>query len=139
MKNRQEVSLARLLESAHLPAIVPRLAPETLQQLIQARGLGACAEIVALVTPAQLGGILDIDLWRADTGQRERFDAGRFGVWLETLVDEDEAMAARMVASMETGLVILGLSRHIRVLDPASFVPSAQTDDEQVDSGVRGT
>ena len=102
---------------------MPRLAPETLHQLIQHNGLDVCAEIVALATPAQLASVLDLDLWRsARPGLDERFDPERFGEWVELLVDAGDAVAARIVAAMDEHLVVAGLSRYIRVFDPAATV-----------------
>ena len=126
--------LARLLDLPHLARIVPQLAPETLHQLIRHSGLDACGEIVALATPAQLTSVLDLDLWQgAQPGQDERFDADRFGDWLELLADTGAAVAARTVAALDESLVIAGLSRYVRVFDPATFEPTEATDDEPID------
>ena len=84
--------LARLLDSSFLARVVPHLAPETLHQLIQYRGLDACGELVTSATPAQLTSLLDLDLWRhAEPGRDEQFDVDRFGEWLEVLVDTSDA------------------------------------------------
>src|SRR5204862_3029750 len=113
---------------------VPHLAPETLHQLIQYRGLDACGELVMAATPAQLASLLDLDLWpRAQPGRDEHFDADRFGEWLEVLVDQGESLAARTVAAIDQQLVILGLSRYLRVLDPDIFEPTETSDDEAMD------
>jgi hypothetical protein len=72
--------LARLLDTPFLARVVPHLAPETLHQLIQYRGLDACGELVTAATPAQLTSLLDLDLWRhAQPGRDEQFDVDRFG------------------------------------------------------------
>ena len=111
--------LARLLETPFLVRIVPHLAPETLHQLIEYRGLDACVELVTAATPGQLTSVLDLDLWRrAQPGRDEQFDVDRFGEWLEVLVDTGDALAARTVAALDTHLVIAGLSRYLRVFDP---------------------
>ena len=126
--------LARLLDSPILAQVVPHLPPETLHQLIQYRGLDACGELVTAATPAQVTSLLDLDLWRhAQPGRDEQFDVDRFGEWLEVLVDTGESAAARIVAALDTQLVIAGLSRYLRVFDPGTFEPVAQTDDEPID------
>ena len=51
--------LARLLDTPHLARVVPHLAPETLHQLIRHRGLDACGELVASMTPEQLTSVFD--------------------------------------------------------------------------------
>jgi hypothetical protein len=101
---------------------IPELPPETLHQLIRHAGLDACGDLVALATPEQLTSILDLDLWRsAQPGQHDRFDADRFGEWLEVLVDMGADEAARIVASLDDALVIAGLSKYVRVVDPATM------------------
>jgi hypothetical protein len=126
--------LARLLDTPLLAQVVPHLAPETLRQLIQYRGLEACGEIVTSATPAQLTSLLDLDLWcNARPGQDEQFNVDRFGEWIEVLVDTGQSAAARIVAALDTNLVVAGLSRYLRVFDPGIFEPTAQSDDEQMD------
>jgi hypothetical protein len=126
--------LARLLDASFLTRVVSHLAPETLHQLIQYRGLDACAELVTSATPAQLTSLLDLDLWRhALPGRDEQFDVDRFGEWLEVLVDSGESLAARTVAALDEHLVIVGLSRYLRVFDPGTFEPTESSDDEPID------
>ena len=80
--------LARILDTPHLERVVPRLQPELLHRVIQRCGLEDCGELVALATPEQITRIFDLDLWRpAHAGMDEQFDAARFGVWLEVLVE----------------------------------------------------
>ena len=126
--------LARLLDTPFFARVVPHLAPETLHQLIQYRGLDACGELVTSATPAQLTSLLDLDLWRhAQPGRDEQFDVDRFGEWLEVLVDTGESAAARTVAALDTHLVTVGLSRYLRVFDPGTFEPTESNDDETID------
>src|SRR5947208_8158174 len=125
---------ARLLDTPALARVVRPLAPETLHRLIQYRGLDACGELVTSATPAQLTSLLELDLWRhAQPGRDEQFDVDRFGEWLEVLVDTGESVAARTVATLDTHLVIVGLSRYVRVFDPGTFEPTASSDDEPMD------
>ncbi|HEX7797733.1 MAG TPA: DUF6178 family protein [Vicinamibacterales bacterium] len=126
--------LARLLDSPFLARVVPHLAPETLHQLVQHRGLDACGELVTSATPAQLTSLLDLDLWRrVQPGRDEQFDVDRFGEWLEVLVDTGDSVAARTVAVLDKHLVIVGLSRYLRVFDPGTFEPTESSDDEAMD------
>ena len=130
-------SVARLLDAPHLARLVPHLAPETLHQVIRHRGLHACGELVASATPEQLTSVLDLDVWHhAQPGRDEQFDADRFGEWVEVLVDTGETVAARIVAGLDEHLVIAGLSRYVRVFDPAAIAPPASIDDELVDRNV---
>jgi len=122
------------MDTPFFARVVPHLAPETLHQLIQYRGLDACGELVASATPAQLTSLLDLDLWRhARPGRDEQFDVDRFGEWLEVLVETGESVAARTVAALDKHLVIEGLSRYLRVFDPGTFEPTESSDDETID------
>jgi hypothetical protein len=134
--------LTRLLDTPFLARVVPHLPPETLHQLIQHRGLDACVELVTSATPAQLTSLLDLDLWRhaqpgpfdgAQGKRDEQFDVDRFGEWLDVLVDTGDSVAARTVAALDKQLVIVGLSRYLRVFDPGTFEPTASSDDEPPD------
>jgi hypothetical protein len=126
--------LARLLDTPFFARVVPHLAPETLHQLIQYRGLDACGDLVTAATPAQLTSLLDLDLWRhAQPGRDEQFDVDRFGEWLEVVVDTGDSVAARTVAALDKHLLIVGLSRYLRAFDPGTFEPTASSDDEPVD------
>src|SRR4029078_9199455 len=108
--------LARLLDTPFFARVVPHLAPETLHQLIQYRGLDACGVLVTSATPAQLASLLDLDLWRrAEPGRDEQFDVNRFGDCLEVLAETGDAVAARTVAALDPQVVIAGLSRYLRV------------------------
>jgi hypothetical protein len=118
--------LDRILDTPHLAHVVPHLQPEVLHRIIQTCGLEDCGELVALATPGQLASIFDLDLWRADQpGLDEQFDADRFGLWLEMLVESDAAVAAQTVAAMEADLVIAAFAQHIRVFDPAAGCAAA--------------
>ena len=80
--------LERVLSAPDVALVVPRLSSEVLHRVVQRCGLEDCGEFLALATPGQLAGVLDLDVWRADQpGLDEQFDADRFGVWIETLVN----------------------------------------------------
>jgi hypothetical protein len=86
---------------------------------------------MAAATSQQLTSLLDLDLWRhAQPGRDEQFDADRFGEWLEVLVDNGEAVAARIVAALDEHLVVAGLSRYIRVFDPGAVAQPPSIDDD---------
>jgi uncharacterized protein DUF6178 len=124
-------ALARLLDTPHLAQVVARLTPEVLHQVIQHHGLDACGALVAAATPQQVTAILDLDLWRPTAaGGTDRFDAARFGAWLEALMEEGEAVAARVIAEMDVSLAVAALSRYVRVFDPGVFEPTFSSDDE---------
>jgi hypothetical protein len=124
-------ALARLLDMPQLAKVVPHVAPEVLHRLIRHAGLERCVDIVEAASRDQLRLILDLDLWRAPrAGGDEEFDAERFGEWIETLVDRDAATAAAVVARLDESVVVTGLSRYVRVIDPGVLEPTESTDDE---------
>ncbi|MFN7977448.1 MAG: DUF6178 family protein [Vicinamibacterales bacterium] len=128
-----EQRIARVLDSVALADVVPHLPPASLQQLVHHRGLDGMGEVLVAAAPAQLAALADLDLWRRSTpGADAQFDIERFGAWIEALVDAGPDDAARVVAALDTALVVAGLSRYVRVLDPGIFEPVAQSDDEAI-------
>jgi hypothetical protein len=126
--------LERILDTPQLAQVVPRLQPEVLHRVIQRCGLEDCGELVALATPGQLARVFDLDLWRAgEPGLDEQFDAVRFGVWLEVVMESGDASAARQLAAIDAELMITALAHHARVYDCAAVAPAA-TDDEEADA-----
>src|SRR5262245_22636671 len=123
--------LDRILSAPHLAMVVPRLQPEVLHRVIQHCGLEDCAPLVTLATPGQLARVFDLDLWRpAAPGRDERFDAGRFGVWLDVMVEAGASSAAATLAAMEVDLVAGGFAQHVRVFDYAAVAPFVTLDGE---------
>jgi hypothetical protein len=88
---------------------------------------------VALATPEQLARVFDLDLWRAaQPGRDELFDADRFGVWLEVLMESGATYAAQKLAAMDADVAIAALSQHALVFDHAAVSPSVSIDGEEV-------
>jgi uncharacterized protein DUF6178 len=128
--------LARILDTPHLAHVVPRLQPELLHRVIQHCGLEDCGELVALATAEQLTRVFDLDLWRSpQPGLEEQFDADRFGVWLEVLIESGAAFAAQRIAELDVDLVIAALGQHVRVFDPASLSPLTGTAADEAEIG----
>ena len=108
--------LNHLLGEPELPAIVKKLDFGVLVRLIHHVGLEDAGQIVSLATTEQLSNIFDEDLWRSRSpGQAETFDAARFGLWLEVMLEAGAASAARKIAALDENLVSLGLGRLIWV------------------------
>lgn len=135
--------LDRILDTPHLTRAVPHLPPQVLHRIVEHCGLEAAGDLLALATPAQVAGVLDLDLWRSDrAGQAEHFTPERFGLWLEVLAETGPDAAARTIASLDTSLAVVGLAQYIRVFDGASIQPAADDDwPEQpgVEAGQTGT
>jgi len=132
--------LDRILSTPHLDRIVPKLQPEIIHRLIERCGLEDSSEFVALATPEQLERVFDLDLWHAGRpGHDERFDADRFGVWLEVLVEAGADVAAQKLAEMDARIVTAGFAQHMRVFDRAAVSPYTTTDALEVPEAVGRT
>ncbi len=123
--------LDRILDTPQLARAVPQLQPTVLHRIIEHCGLEASGELVALATPAQLSGVLDLDLWRSDkAGQDEHFTPERFGVWLEVLAESGPDSAARTIAALDAPLATVALSQYIRVFEGAALPPTDEWADD---------
>lgn len=132
--------LDRILDTPNLAHVVPRLQPELLHRVIQRCGLEDCWELVALATPDQLARVIDLDLWQADRpGADEQFDAARFGVWLDVLMESGPTVAADKLSQMDVNLVSAAFAQHARVFDRAAVSPPASLDGERGEHATAGT
>jgi hypothetical protein len=125
--------LERILSTPHLARAVPQLPAPVLHRVIQHCGLADCGDLVALASPGQLARVFDLELWRpAAPGRDEQFDAGRFGEWLEVMLDAGVSSAASTLAAMDAGLLAIGLIEHVRVFDAAAVAPYVTLDGDVV-------
>ncbi len=134
--------LERLLKAPDLTTVVPQLHPTVLHRVIEACGLEDCGDVLALATPAQISRVLDADVWRAARpGLDEELDAGRFGTWIEVLMQSDAGAAADTLSALDFNVVVVGLSRHIAVSDAAATSSYTTLDGEQMSPAraVHGT
>jgi hypothetical protein len=126
--------LDRILNAPHLEQVVPRLQPDLLHRVIQSCGLEDCGELVALATSEQLARVFDLDLWRSGRpGMDEQFDADRFGVWIEVLLESGAEAAAQKLAGMDVDLVVAGLAEHVLVYHRAAVTPYETLDGELIE------
>jgi hypothetical protein len=94
------------------------LEARALGKLIDHVGLEDCGELVSLATTDQLRQVFDEDLWRSEQpGKDETFDAGRFALWLEIMLEAGEDLAARKLAELDEDLLTLALCKRILVID----------------------
>jgi hypothetical protein len=108
----------RILEQPSMVAAVESLAPQVLGRVIADLGLEDAGDIVALATTAQLAGIFDEDLWHsASPGKDEAFDADRFALWLEVMLEAGEAFAVRKLVELPEDLVTLAFHRQVLVIN----------------------
>lgn len=110
--------LAHLLEQPELVTLVRQLPPAALGRLIDTIGLEASGELVALATTEQLQGVFDADLWRAEApAANEQFDATRFALWLEVLLEAGEAALVERLCELPLDLITLAVHRLVLVID----------------------
>ncbi len=109
--------LARILDQPGLVGAVQALPPAALLGLIDRIGLEDAGELVALATVDQLRRVFEEDLWRSERpGEDERFDAARFTLWLEVMLEAGERFAADKLAELPEEMVELALHHHILVI-----------------------
>ena len=122
-----------------LAQLAPRLQPEQLHRVISAYGLEDCGELVAHATPAQLSSVFDLDLWRPErAGLDDHFDAERFGVWIEVLVEAGEDLAAEKLSQIPIEHLIAGFAHHARVFDIAAIATYETSDGDRIESRAAG-
>src|SRR5262245_60547396 len=126
--------LARILDQPDLPAQVQSLPPPVLGKLIEHVGLEDAGEIVALATTEQLAQVFDEDLWKNERpGEEERFDADRFLVWLEVMLEAGASFAARRLTELSEDLVTLALHKQLLVLTLDSLAEEIDAAGEDAD------
>src|SRR5262249_21297375 len=108
-----------------------------LHRVIDRCGLEDCVELVALATPRQLERVLDTDLWRARTpGADETFDADRFGVWLDVLLQTGVQAPGDQPSAEGPRLIVDGLAAHVRVFDGGTVMSYEMLDGVEVKGRV---
>lgn len=97
-------------------------------------GVEDAGELVALATSEQLAELFDLDLWRSDrAGDDERFDAGRFVLWLEVMLEAGERFVAERLAELSPDLLTLALHRKVLVLSLADLAEELQAGDDDAE------
>lgn len=127
----------RVLDAPDLADAVRALPPRALARVVEQVGLEDASELVALATTDQLVEVFDTDLWRSDrAGEDERFDAGRFLLWLGVLREAgDDAVAARLV-DLPEDLVTLAFHREILVVPEDTLAEELERDDGRAEKAL---
>lgn len=112
-----------LVEDREMVRAVRLLEPGVLGELVRHVGIEDSGGLLALATPEQLRGLADDDLWRANLEGTESFDAGRFGLWVEVLVEEGIGVAADALVALDEDLLAHALGNHMLVLDLDALAP----------------
>jgi hypothetical protein len=110
--------LNNILDEPDLPEIIKNLDAGLLTRLIRHVGLEDSGPIVFHATAEQLKKVFDEDLWRNEApGQPEVFDAGRFGLWLNIMMENGPAFTACKLLEMDEDQLIMGICRLVRVVN----------------------
>lgn len=68
-------------------------------------------------------------MWRpAQPGLDEQFDADRFGLWLEVMMEAGATAAAQKLAEVDVDLAAAAFAQHVLVFDPAAVSSPAPMD-----------
>ena len=130
--------LARVLETPELTTQIRSLPGPLLGKLIEQVGLEDAAELVALATTEQLAQIFDEDLWRAGApGEDERFDAERFLLWLEIMLEAGERFVAERLSELPQELVTLALHRHLLVISLSDLERELSAGDDEAEAAEK--
>jgi hypothetical protein len=130
--------LARILDEPNLAEQIQALPAPVLGRLVDRVGLEDAGEIVALATTEQLARVFDDDLWQSDgPGQDPRFDAERFTLWLEVLLEAGDAFVAARLAELPEDFLTLAFHRQVLVLDLATQMATlGRRDAEMADKAL---
>lgn len=107
-----------ILDSPALVQAVRELEPAVLARLVENVGLESAGDLVALATTPQLAAVFDEDLWTLhDDDPVERFDARRFGLWLEVMLEAGEAAVVSRLCGLPVDFVTLAIHGLVLVVD----------------------
>ena len=101
--------------------LVPTLSVQDLYYAISEVGLASALDLLALATPAQVRGFIDLDAW-----ERDHFLEDKAAPWLDALLDLGPAALLKAVAGLDTEVVALFIQRQARVYDLEQEAPPEQ-------------
>jgi hypothetical protein len=101
-----------LLAEPDAVKLVPQLPVQELYYAIKEVGLADAQELLALASPEQLRGFVDLDAW-----DRDHLDEQRLGEWLEALVDAGPETLGAAVEALDGESIALWLQRQAKVYD----------------------
>lgn len=110
-----------LLDDPDAARLVPSLPVQELFWAIQEIGLADAHELVALASPEQVRGFLDLAAW-----QRGELQPERAAEWIDALTDLGPEKLARAVEALDPEFVALWLRRQITVYDLSIETPAEE-------------
>jgi hypothetical protein len=104
--------LAAILERPDVMRVVRSLPVQDAFVTLKEVGPTDALEMIELLHPRQVQGVLDLDAWR-----RDRLDPGTTGEWLELLFSANPARAVKQIMGLDLELLSLLFKLHTRVYD----------------------
>lgn len=101
-----------LLEAADPAAAVAALSVPDFYFLVKEIGLADAEDLVALATPEQIRGCLDLEIW-----DRDRVQLEAAGPWLASLLEAGPEKVAEAWAGLDTELRALFIARAATIID----------------------
>jgi hypothetical protein len=101
-----------ILEEPDAAKLVPQLPVQELYYAIKEVGLADAQELVALASPEQVRGFVDLDVW-----ERDALDERRLNAWIETLVDAGPETLGAAIEALDPEAIALWLQRQARIYD----------------------
>jgi hypothetical protein len=92
--------------------LVPRLPVQELFYAIKEVGLADARELVALASPEQIRGFLDLDVWHKD-----HLDEATMTAWLDAVVDAGPEKLASVLEALDAEAIALYMQRQATVYD----------------------
>jgi hypothetical protein len=103
--------------------LVPRLPVQELYYAIKEVGLADAAELVALATPEQVQGFVDLDVW-----ERDHLDERRVDAWIETLADAGYEKLGSVLDKLDDEVIALWLQRQTVIYDLTIETPPEESE-----------
>jgi hypothetical protein len=101
-----------LLEEPDAAKLVPQLPIQELYYAIKEVGIADAQELVALASPEQVRGFVDLDAW-----ERDHLDEARMREWMNALVEAGPGRLKAAVEALDAEAVALFIQRQARVYD----------------------
>lgn len=92
--------------------LVPTLPVQELYYAIKEVGLADAADLVALASPEQVQGFVDLDVW-----ERDHLDERRIDAWIDTLADAGYEKLGSVLEKLDAEVVALWLQRQAVIYD----------------------
>ncbi|TYO98691.1 hypothetical protein EDC39_10553 [Geothermobacter ehrlichii] len=111
-----------IIDAADAPAIVERLPLQEIYLLARELGPEDMTELLALATPEQVTGLIDLDCWTQD-----RLNGKDALAWLAALAEAGDEQVLRVLTGMDFELLALMVGKWVRV----TYTPDDIEDEEE--------